>query len=77
MLQGVAYAGEGRTAEARASFRTALKISPDYLPALEQAAQLEYEAGSLRAVQLLQHILPPMNGTRWPKILWHDGERIT
>lgn len=57
MLQGVAYAGEGRTAEARASFRTALKISPDYLPALQQEAQLEYEAGSMRAVPLLQHIL--------------------
>src|SRR5262249_54978054 len=57
MLQGVAYAGEGRRAEARDSFRTALKISPDYLPALEQQAQLEYAAGSMAAVPTLQHIL--------------------
>ena len=43
--------------EALASFRNALKISPDYLPALEGAAQLEYKAGSDAAIPLLQHVL--------------------
>jgi tetratricopeptide (TPR) repeat protein len=56
-LQGIAFSGEARTREALASFQRALKISPDYLPALEGAAQLEYDAGSASAVPLLQHLL--------------------
>ncbi len=56
-LQGRAYLAEGRKKEALASFRNALKLSPDYLPALQGAAQIEYEAGSRAAVPLLQHIL--------------------
>ena len=57
MLQGLAYSGSGKKQEALASFRTALKISPDYLPALEAAAQIEYDAGSQAAVPLLEHVL--------------------
>ena len=34
-MQGVAYAGEGHKKEALTSFHNALKISPDYLPALQ------------------------------------------
>ncbi len=56
-LQGIALSGEEHEKEALASFRNALKISPDYLPALEGAAQLEYKAGSVAAVPLLQHVL--------------------
>jgi tetratricopeptide (TPR) repeat protein len=56
-LQGIAYSGAEREKEALASFRNALKISPDYLPALEGAAQLEYKAGSPAAIPLLQHVL--------------------
>jgi len=56
-MQGVAYSGEGHTKEALASFRSALTISPDYLPALEGEAQIEYEAGHATAVPLLQHVL--------------------
>jgi tetratricopeptide (TPR) repeat protein len=56
-LQGIALSGEEREKEALASFRNALKISPEYLPALEGAAQLEYKAGSLAAIPLLQHVL--------------------
>ena len=48
-MQGAAYAGEGHTKEALASFRSALKISPDYLPALQGAIQIEYDAGSAAA----------------------------
>jgi tetratricopeptide (TPR) repeat protein len=57
MLQGLAYSGSGHKQEALASFRTALKISPDYLPALEAAAQIEYDAGSKAAVPLLERVL--------------------
>jgi tetratricopeptide (TPR) repeat protein len=56
-MQGTAYAGEGQTKEALASFHSALKISPDYLPALEGAIQIEYEAGDAAAIPLLQRVL--------------------
>jgi len=56
-LQGLAYSGEGHKKEALVSFRKALKISPDYLPALEGAAQLEYEMGSKDAGVLLQRVV--------------------
>jgi len=32
-------------------------VTPDYLPALEGAAQLQYEAGSADAIPLLEHVL--------------------
>ena len=57
MLQGLAYYGTGDSKSALASYEHALKISPDYLPALEGAAQLQYEAGSADAIPLLEHIL--------------------
>jgi len=56
-MQGTAYAGLGHTKEALASFHSALKVSPDYLPALQGAAQIEFEAGSRDAVPLLQRVL--------------------
>jgi len=57
MLQGLAYSGKGDQKAALASFQKALKISPDYLPALEGASQLEYNAGRAEAVPLLQRVL--------------------
>ncbi len=57
MFQGLAYAGKGDPKPALISYERALKIAPDYLPALEGAAELEYKAGNLDAVPLLQHIL--------------------
>ena len=56
-LQGIAYSGESHKKEALASYHHALENSPDYLPALEGAAQLEYENESNAAVPLLQRIL--------------------
>jgi len=56
-LQALAYSGQGHKKEALASFQSALKVSPDYLPALEGAAQIDYEAGNSDAVPLLQRIL--------------------
>jgi tetratricopeptide (TPR) repeat protein len=56
-FQGLAYSGIENQKAALASYRSALKIAPDYLPALEGAAELEYDAGSASAVPLLQRIL--------------------
>lgn len=56
-MQGTAYAGKGNKQQALASFRTALKISPDYLVALQGAAQIEYDAGSAEGIPLLQRIV--------------------
>jgi len=56
-MQGAAYAGEGHNTEAVVSFRRALTISPDYLPALQGAIQIEYASGSKEAIPLLQRIL--------------------
>ncbi len=57
MLQGVAYSGLGRKQDAITSFRNALKLSPDYLPPLQQEAQLYYETNDLAGIPVLQHIL--------------------
>ena len=57
MFQGLAYSGKGDQKTALNSYQNALKVSPDYLPALEGAAQLQYEAGSPEALPLLQHVL--------------------
>jgi tetratricopeptide (TPR) repeat protein len=56
-LQGIALSGVGRKREALAAYNRALAISPDYLPALEGAAQLEYDAESTRALPLLERVV--------------------
>jgi len=56
-LRGIALSGKGDKREALGAFRHALENSPDYLPALEGAAQIEYENGAKDAVALLQHVL--------------------
>jgi tetratricopeptide (TPR) repeat protein len=56
-LEGLAYSGEGKEKEALASFQNALQASPEYLPALEGAAQIEYEMGGREAATLLEHVL--------------------
>ncbi|MGC2185326.1 MAG: tetratricopeptide repeat protein [Terriglobales bacterium] len=61
-MQGFAYAGEGHKQEALTSFHGALKISPDYLPALKGAIQIEYENGSAAAIPLLQRVLRQQPG---------------
>jgi len=56
-LQGLAYSGDGHKQEALASFQNALKSTPDYLPALEGAAQIEYEKNGSEASVLLRRVL--------------------
>ena len=57
MLQGVSQAGLGKNKEALISFHKALSISPDNLPALEGAVQLEYQSDSAHAIPHLNRIL--------------------
>ena len=56
-LQGIALAGLGSKKEALASFHNALKLAPNHVPALQQEAQLYYEAGDLAGVRVLDHLL--------------------
>ena len=56
-LRGMANSGKGDKKEALGAFRHALSISPNYLPALEGAAQIEYENGGKDATTLLEHVL--------------------
>lgn len=56
-LNGFALSHLGKKKEASASYRHAIEISPDYLPALEGEAQLEYQASDQHAVVILKKIL--------------------
>lgn len=56
-LQGIALSGQGHTGEALSAFQRSLKFSPDYLAALQGAAQIQYQAGNDAAGPLLEHIL--------------------
>jgi tetratricopeptide (TPR) repeat protein len=56
-MQGTAWEGDGDNRQALASFRQALKLAPDYLPALQGAAQIDYDAGDAAGIPLLQRIL--------------------
>jgi tetratricopeptide (TPR) repeat protein len=56
-LNGYALSHLGSGQPALAAYRRALEISPEYLPALEGAAELEYKASDQAAVPLLKTIL--------------------
>lgn len=56
-FQGIALASKGDSKKALAAFQQALKIAPNYVAAIEGAAQIEYQASSLEAVPLLNHLL--------------------
>lgn len=56
-LKGLAYQGKGNQKKALDSFQEALRVVPDYLPALEGAAKIEYDSEDEQAPQLLQRIL--------------------
>jgi tetratricopeptide (TPR) repeat protein len=56
-LQAIAFSGLGQDREALAAYEKSLGISPNYLPALEGAAGLEFKAGSPRAIPRLNRIL--------------------
>jgi tetratricopeptide (TPR) repeat protein len=56
-LEGISLSGKSNKNAALDAFHHALSVSPDYLPALEGAAQIEYENGGKDAVSLLQRVL--------------------
>jgi tetratricopeptide (TPR) repeat protein len=56
-LRGMAYAGRGAPSSALDSYRHALGLDPAYLPALEGAAQIEYQQRSAGAKPLLLRVL--------------------
>jgi tetratricopeptide (TPR) repeat protein len=64
-LRAVSLERSGQPAEALAAYQHALSLAPDYLPALEGAAQLTYKSHSDQVVPLLRHIvaLQPANQT--------------
>src|SRR5215472_9150779 len=45
-MEAIALAGLGKDGEALKAYQQALRVAPDYLAALEGAAELEYKAGS-------------------------------
>ena len=56
-LWGIALSSKGSVADALAAFEKALTLSPDYIAALEGAAQIHYQAGSRQAMPLLNRLL--------------------
>jgi tetratricopeptide (TPR) repeat protein len=56
-LQGISFSGKLDNKKALVAYRHALNVSPDYLPALEGAAQIEYESGGQDAAALLQRVI--------------------
>jgi tetratricopeptide (TPR) repeat protein len=56
-LRGMAYSGERKNSQALDAFEHALKLNSTYLPALEGAAQVEYQLGNKEAKAYLQRVL--------------------
>ena len=56
-MQGVAFRGVGNTKDALASFKRALKLAPDNIPALQGAAQIDFDHGSAAGIPILEHLL--------------------
>jgi tetratricopeptide (TPR) repeat protein len=56
-LEGISFSGKSDKKKALEAFRRALSVSPDYLPALEGAAQIEYDKGAQDAATLLQRVI--------------------
>jgi tetratricopeptide (TPR) repeat protein len=56
-LQALAFSGLGKDHESLTAYDKSLSVSPNYLPALEGAAGLEYKAGSPHAIPRLNRIL--------------------
>ncbi len=56
-MQGVAFASKEKKQEALTSFRHAVKIFPDNIPALQGIAQIEFDVGNPAGIPVLEHIL--------------------
>lgn len=56
-LKGLALSRSHQESQALAAFRQALKLSPNYLAALEGAAEIEYRTGDENAILHLQRVI--------------------
>lgn len=56
-LEGITFSSKSDKKKALDAFQHALNVSPQYLPALEGAAQIEYENGGKDAATLLQRVV--------------------
>jgi len=56
-MQGVAYNGMGNKREALSSYQQALKLSPNAVPALQGAAQIDYDRGDPAGIPLIERLL--------------------
>ena len=56
-LEGICFALQGNDAGALTAFNHAIRISPDYVPALKGEVQILYKAGDARAIPLLKRML--------------------
>lgn len=56
-LQGLAYQGIGQSTEALNSLKHAVRVKPDYLPALKAQAQIEYSSSDPHAGETLQRLV--------------------
>ncbi len=56
-MQGVAFARKGQKKEALGSFRHALQIAPDNIPALQGTAQIDYDAGNAEGLPVLERLV--------------------
>jgi tetratricopeptide (TPR) repeat protein len=57
VLEGMALTGLHKDTEALAVLKTAMAISPDYVPAIEAAAEIEYRQGNPEARAHLERLL--------------------
>jgi len=75
--KALALAGKGRSEDSLGSFRKALDLRPDFLPALQGAAQTEYSTGNPHASVSLERILSlqPGNETAHAMLGTLDFER--
>ncbi|MGC9970302.1 MAG: tetratricopeptide repeat protein [Bryobacteraceae bacterium] len=56
-MEAIALSALDDDHDALAAYNRALRLAPDYLAALEGAAQIEYKSGSERAIALLERLL--------------------
>jgi len=56
-LQAICFAMQGNDSAALAAFNHAIRISPDYSPALKGEIQILYKTGDKRAISLLERML--------------------
>ena len=56
-LEGVCFAIQGEDTEAEAAFSHAIRIAPNYPPALQGEIQILYKTGDKRAIPLLEKLL--------------------